>query len=429
MNEADNNIFKNLFVLELANNHRGSVERGLKIINDFSEVIKANKVRAAIKLQLRDVETFIHKDFTDRKDIKYIKKVLDTKMSENDYQILVDAIKTSGCIAMATPFDEKSVDLCMDLGIQVLKIASSCINDRMLVEKITSAQKPVIISTGGAYTEDIDDTVLLFTSKNIPFALNHCVSIYPSKCCELELNQIDFLKNRYPDIVIGFSTHEYNDTLEESMMIAYAKGARTFERHIDIEFKGQEILDYCSLPEDINRWIKAFYKAEKLCGKSADKRRDFSKKEMRCLESFARGMYARNDLPENHVISEKDIYFAIPLQKGQASCKELITGKILSKPCKKDAPILKNLLLALICLFMLLVSCEKTFAEIPLNATVSEYYDKDGNKYVYVKGYTKKDGTVVKGYYRSVPNKDKSDNLSSKGNINPFTGKKGQKKY
>ncbi len=62
-----------------------------------------------------------------------------------------------------------------------------------------------------------------------------------------------------------------------------------------------------------------------------------------------------------------------------------------------------------------------------LSSTVSVYYDSKGNKYVYVKGFKKKDGTFVKGYYRSSPDKDKSNNWSSKGNTNPNTGKKGYK--
>ena len=56
-------IFEDLFVLELANNHWGDVDRGLRIISEFSKVVRFNNVRAAIKLQLRDVQGFIHKDF------------------------------------------------------------------------------------------------------------------------------------------------------------------------------------------------------------------------------------------------------------------------------------------------------------------------------------------------------------------------------
>ena len=69
-----NNIFQDLFVLELANNHWGKLTRGLKIIDEFSHIVRFNNVKAAIKLQFRDVDNFIHKDFRDRTDIRYIKK-------------------------------------------------------------------------------------------------------------------------------------------------------------------------------------------------------------------------------------------------------------------------------------------------------------------------------------------------------------------
>ena len=73
-------IFEDLFVLELANNHWGSVERGLKIIEDYGQIVRFNNVRAAIKLQFRDVDSFVHKDFRDRSDIRYIKKTLDLSL-------------------------------------------------------------------------------------------------------------------------------------------------------------------------------------------------------------------------------------------------------------------------------------------------------------------------------------------------------------
>ena len=61
--KKQNEIFENLFVLELANNHWGSLERGLKIIRDHATVVRYNNVKAAIKLQFRDVDEFIHQDF------------------------------------------------------------------------------------------------------------------------------------------------------------------------------------------------------------------------------------------------------------------------------------------------------------------------------------------------------------------------------
>jgi hypothetical protein len=59
----DRDIFEELFVLEMANNHWGRLERGLKIVNTFAQVVRFNNVRAAIKMQFRDVDSFIHRDF------------------------------------------------------------------------------------------------------------------------------------------------------------------------------------------------------------------------------------------------------------------------------------------------------------------------------------------------------------------------------
>src|SRR5215475_13925300 len=222
-----NDIFEELFVLELANNHLGDIQRGLKIISSYAQVVRFNNVRAAIKLQIRDVDNFIHKDFRTRTDVRYIKKTLDTHLSIEDYAKMVNAIRQASCVSMATPFDERSVDICCELGIQILKIASSDLNDWMLIEKIAKAKKPVIVSTGGSSLKDLDDIVTFFANRNIPLAINHCVSIYPSEDRELEMNQIDFLRARYPRHTIGFSTHEHSDW-QSSMLIAYAKGARTF---------------------------------------------------------------------------------------------------------------------------------------------------------------------------------------------------------
>jgi N-acetylneuraminate synthase len=289
------------------------------------------------------VDNFIHRDFRDRTDIRYIKKTLDTKMTEDDYATLVKAVRQGGCIPMATPFDEKSVNLCVELGIPIIKIASSDLNDWFLIEKIAETRKPVIVSTGGSSLKDIDDLVIFFENRNVPLAINHCVSLYPSEDSELEMNQIDYLKNRYPNHVIGFSTHEYTDWTS-SMLIAYAKGARTFERHIDIEMDGVPVSPYCSLPEQVDIWFKAFQKAKEMCGAPGTQKRMPPEREIKYLDALVRGVYAKRDLPEGYILNHdrlnEDLYLAVPLQKGQISCRELMSGEILTRACNKDEPIM-----------------------------------------------------------------------------------------
>jgi N-acetylneuraminate synthase len=333
------NIFDELFVLELANNHWGSLDRGLQIVRDFGRVVRYNSVRAAIKLQFRDVASFIHKDFRASQDIRYIKKTMDTRLERESFEVLVHEVRRSGCIPMATPFDEASVGLCVDLGLDIIKLASSDLNDWILIEEIAKTRKPVIASTGGSSLRDVDDLVTFFSNRGIPLALNHCVSLYPSEDGDLELNQIDFLRDRYPGLTIGFSTHEYHDW-ESSVMIAYGKGARTFERHIDIDTEGfPKPSPYCSTPEQADRWFKAFLKAKEMCGAPGTQKRIPPEREISYLDALVRGVYAKRDLPEGHLLTSEDYYLAVPLQKGQISCRELFNDDRLLKPLKADEPI------------------------------------------------------------------------------------------
>jgi len=331
-------IFDDLFVLELANNHWGKMHRGLKIIQDFAAVAKANEVRAAIKLQFRDVPSFLHKHHRDREDVRYIKKTADTELSWAQLGALVQAVRDAGMVTMATAFDEVSVDKCVEFDVDFLKIASSDIRDRSLLGKMAAAGKPVIASSGGASLEDLDALVAFFAERGVPFALNHCVSLYPSEDGELELNQIDFLRARYPDTVIGFSSHEKTDWTS-SILIAYGKGARTFERHIDIDFEGVPVSAYCTLPHQADQWFKAFNKAKEMCGAPGLAKRVPPEREVRYLDDLVRGVYAKRDLPTGHILETEDVFFAVPLLHGQVSVREFEGGERLRAPVARDGVI------------------------------------------------------------------------------------------
>lgn len=343
MNEREStNIFEDLFVLEIANNHWGDVERGKAIIEEYGKIVRCHRVKAAIKLQFRDVPNFVHSDFKGREDVRYIWKTEKTQLEKEQHAVLVQTIRETGCIPMATPFDERAVAWCAELGIDIIKVASSDINDWFLLQEIANTEKPVILSTGGATLESIDKVVNFFGDKKIPIALNHCISNYPSEDSELELHQIDFLRERYPGVVIGLSTHEYSDWTA-SMMISYAKGARTWERHVDIEYpEGDErqVSKYCSLPHQAHEWFTAYHKAREMCGCISNARRIVSEKERTYLDALVRGVYFKTNLPVGHTITMDDVYLAIPLQEGQFSPCDVIEGKKLLRQCDKDKPML-----------------------------------------------------------------------------------------
>lgn len=337
--QRDRDLFENFFVLELANNHWGSLERGLKIIRDHGAIVRYNNVKAAIKLQFRDVDEFIHPDYKGTSELRYVKKTEDTKLSRADFGRMVEEIRSVSCIPMATPFDEASVDLCVEFDMPIIKIASSDMNDWVLIEKIASTRRPTIVSTGGASEKDLDDLVRFFEKRDIPLAINHCISLYPSEDGELELDQIDYLRARYPDHVVGLSTHEYHDW-HSSMLISYGKGARTWERHVDIDYNSVPVSSYCSLPHQCDAWFKAFHKAAEMCGGRSRSKRVISKRETEYLDALVRGAYARRDIEPGYVFTkdsfERDFYLAIPLRKGQLSCREVMNGEKLIASIKAD---------------------------------------------------------------------------------------------
>jgi N-acetylneuraminate synthase len=338
-------IFENLFVLEAANNHWGHVERGKKLVQDFATVVRYNNVKAAIKFQFRDVDNFIHDDFKGNQELRYIKKTEATRMTFEQYGALAKAVVDAGCIPMATPFDEASVDICTKLNFPIIKIASSDINDWSLLEKVASTKLPVIASSGGASEKSLDELVQYFEHRDIPLALNHCVSLYPSEDHQLDLNQITYLRNRYPGHVIGLSSHEYHDW-HTSMHISYALGARTWERHIDIDYQGVPVSNYCSLPHQIDEWFKAFYKSKEMLGNSSGQRRIIPKEEIAYLDALVRGVHAKKDLPAGYVFNSEnfslDFRLAVPLRKGQLSTREILNGLTLLKNLKANQPVTIN---------------------------------------------------------------------------------------
>jgi N-acetylneuraminate synthase len=350
-----NDVFDHLFVLELARNHWGSVPRGREIIRQYAAIVKKHGVRAAIKLQAFDTDTFIHKDFLpegnepDGEEIhapgsasRYIKKTLATRLSPEEFAELAAEIRRQGLLSMVTPYDEASVDLCSMLDFDIYKLASSDTGSATLLQKVVALGKPLSISTGVPSLEAVDRVVLAAERANIPLAINYCVSNYPSKNSDLKLNQISFFKERYPRHTIGFSAHDHTD-IALSHAIAYTKGARTFERHIDIEDGDYSVSAYCLTPEKADAWLAAHRVIVEMAQGPSDRLREVTNIERGYIKSVNRGAYALRALPKGAVITAeglgKDFYLAIPLADGQLSSSDLAKPCTLAVAVDKDAPI------------------------------------------------------------------------------------------
>src|SRR3989344_2096786 len=102
--------FNDLFIFEMANNHRGSVEHGKRIINAVADVAQEAGIRGAVKFQFRDLDTFIHPSHKEKTDNKHIPRFLSTRLSEGQFGELVKEAKKRELVTICTPFDEASVD-------------------------------------------------------------------------------------------------------------------------------------------------------------------------------------------------------------------------------------------------------------------------------------------------------------------------------
>ena len=328
--------FDRLFVLDIANNHQGDLNHGLKIINSMSKVIKENKVDAAIKFQFRQLDSLIHPNHRQNSDAKHIDRFISTKLDIEDYKLLLNEIKKNGLKSICTPFDELSVDIIVEMKFDFIKVASCSAKDWPLLEKIASAGLPVIASTGGLTIPEVDSLVSFFEHRGIPLAIMHCVSIYPTPNDKLNINQIDFLKSRYPKNVIGWSTHEDpNNYLP--IQIALSKGAKIFERHIGLETDKYKLNAYSSTPEQIDNWIKAYIKAEEIISTSLD--RNITSDELKSLKTLFRGIYVNKDIKKGTKINTNDIYFAMPLMDGQIESGKWRNDLKINVDLKKDDPL------------------------------------------------------------------------------------------
>ena len=333
-----NKLFEKLFILDIANNHFGDLRHTLKIINEFKHVIKKNNLNATIKFQFRDLDTFIHKDYV-KSDHKYVRRFLDTRFSKEDFQKIFNLIKKSKIKTSCTPFDEKSVDLIERMKFDFLKIASVSSQDFSLLERASKNKIPKIISTGGLNLTEIDKIYSFFKKRNQIFGLMHCISIYPSENKDLQISFIKELKERYPEVPIGWSTHELPQEFMPSVL-ALGCGAQMFERHIGINSKKYKLNNYSSTPKIFNDYVLNFKNALKIMG---DEQKIISTKEKDTLRQLQRGVYSKKNINKNDkLILNKNVYLAFPLQKNQLSAEEFKNGETICRQNYNQNSVIKK---------------------------------------------------------------------------------------
>jgi len=335
-----------LYILEMANNHQGDLKHAFKIVDEVSKIVKEKKINAAIKVQFRNLDTFIHKSYKDS-NLKFVQRFNDTRLSKKDFKRLLQYIKSKNILTCATPFDNESISMINDLDVDLLKIAScSCDDWPLLKEVAKNIERKIIISTAGVEIKHLEKVYSLFTNfrRNISFL--HCVGDYPTDNKYANLSRISEIQKKFPSIEVGISTHEKPN--EKSIVTyAVALGATIIEKHFGLPTDNIKLNDYSlnsnqykTVIDDVNYFLKTYN------GKSTS--------EKLSLKELKRGVYLKKSKKIGEIINIEDLYYAMPVNKNQFDAsmvddewgwvqrKNNVIGKVCIKNIKKDEPLLFN---------------------------------------------------------------------------------------
>jgi sialic acid synthase SpsE/mannose-6-phosphate isomerase-like protein (cupin superfamily) len=304
-----------LFVYEMANNHMGVVEHGIRIIHELKKASEGFPFSFCVKLQYRDIASCIHPDYKERYDLKYVKRFSETHLSWEQYKQIKDAIVDSGFLSMCTPWDEISVDKIAEHGYDFMKVPSCYVTDWPLLERIATHNLPIVVSTAGEALKEIDKVVSFFTHRNKSLSIMHCVGEYPAPDDHLHLGQISLLKKRYPDIEVGYSTHERPDNFE-AVKVAVALGATIFEKHTGVATEKYAINAYSATPEQVQKWLQSASDALTMIG-DINQRYPAPAGEVQALRNLARGAFVKNGVAAGEVVRPENVFYAMPSVAGQ----------------------------------------------------------------------------------------------------------------
>ena len=228
----------------------------------------------------------------------------------------------------SSPFSKEAVDFLEKFNPPAYKIASFEITDYKLIDYTASKGKPIIVSTGVADFEDIQNAVDITKKRNIDIALLKCTSAYPAPRSQVNLKTIPALKEIF-NVTVGFSDH----TLGISAPVAaVTMGARIVEKHFILNKNIDSPDKYFSLtPEEFKEMAKAIREVEEMIGEV-----DFKPKKGR---EFARSLYIVKDIKKGEKFTSENIKAIrpgfglhpkyLPQILGKIACKDLEKGTAL----------------------------------------------------------------------------------------------------
>jgi len=317
-------------VAELSANHQGSLQTALKTIKAAKE-IGAN----AIKIQTYQANTITlnskKEDFIISGGTLWDNRSLYELYEEAHtpwhwHKELFAYARSLDIDIFSSPFDKSAVDFLEQFNPSAYKIASFEITDYELVRYTASKQRPIIISTGIATFEEIQEVVDICKSVgNDNIILLKCTSEYPTPLEEANLKTILSMKESF-DVEVGFSDHTLGTI---ASVIAVSLGAKIIEKHFILNKNINTADKEFSLDkQEFKELVKAIRDTEKLLGKVEYSLNEKRKKQRR----FARSLYVSKDIKKGEIFTKENIKSVRPFY----GLHPKYLKNVLGKKAKKD---------------------------------------------------------------------------------------------
>lgn len=321
-------------IAEAGVNHNGSLELAKKLAEQAklagADYVKFQtfKTENLVTLDAKKADYQIENAKEEESQFNMLKKL---ELSYKEFEELKLYCDEVGIKFLSTPFDLESIDFLRNLGMDLWKIPSGEITNRLYLEKISTMGMPIVLSTGMSDIDEIDVAINILREGGCKdITILHCTTEYPAPVDECNLNVIDTLKNRFKT-TIGYSDHTEGIFIP---VIAAAKGAKIIEKHFTLDRSMVGPDHRASLePDELKEMIEQIRKVEKVLG-DAEKKPTESEKKNRDI--VRKSIVAGRDIKKGEIFSDENLEIKRPGTGISPMRWHDVIGRTAKKDYRKD---------------------------------------------------------------------------------------------
>jgi sialic acid synthase SpsE len=257
-------------IAEISANHSGSLETAKRILVETAKIgVSAVKFQTftadQITVKSKTVKNLIPSTSDLWSGTELWNLMKRAEMPLDWHRELFQLAISLGLDAFSTPYHPDAVDFLLDLGVNVLKVSSFDVVNHPLLEKISSAGVPVIMSTGMSTIKELDEAVSILIDRVPKLILLKCTSSYPCSWNDTNIRGVKTLRDRY-EVEVGFSDHSLD---EKAACLALALGATVFEKHVKLDDWSKTLdSEFSATPTSLKFYIDSLKQAELILGSS-----------------------------------------------------------------------------------------------------------------------------------------------------------------